>query len=291
MKDIGLEQPFKILVSDFNIDIEKGGSKNAPKRLIVSGIASTMDEDVDGDILDPDGFDCTYLMHSGFINWHHSFGKNPGAIIGEPLEVTIKDKKMHVRAELYDWNPLAVEVYNLADQLKKSKSGRKLGWSIEGKSVSVSEMGGKRYITKTIITGIAITPMPRNNGTSLDIVKGDVSDLAYFGQIENWTDEEMNSETYLIDIVKANGDRICIDRQFNIKIIQKDKELNAVSVGPVADFVEKSFNTETAGMLIPESLEGKQKDLITIHKAFEAGQLSPKTFDRVKKKINSLIRK
>ena len=43
----------------------------------LGGIASTSDEDSDGEFLDPKGFDIKPLLNSGVVNWHHQAKGNP----------------------------------------------------------------------------------------------------------------------------------------------------------------------------------------------------------------------
>ena len=56
----------------------------------LGGIASTSDEDSDGEFLDPKGFDIKPLITSGMVNWHHQAKEHPDTIIGEPSKAEIR---------------------------------------------------------------------------------------------------------------------------------------------------------------------------------------------------------
>jgi hypothetical protein len=206
-----MSDKFRFFIPD--IDISKGKDKEGNETMIVEGVASTMTEDTDGEIVDPNGFDLNYLLDQGFINWHHATKDNPGTIIGEPVKAWVQDSKLHVRAELYSWQPIARDVYDIINQLQKGKSKRKLGWSIEGKKMEVDPMN-KKFIRKSRVTGIAITPMPKNKGTYVDISKGENYDYDTY---------DLNGESIILDIKKGE-DSIIIDKFFNIKRFIKGVE-------------------------------------------------------------------
>jgi len=157
-------------------EIVKSKDKDGVEKMQIAGIASTTDEDTDEEILLPKGFDLSYFTESGFVNWHHRQKDKPSAIIGEPSAAKVIDggKKMHVVCDLYD-TPLAQEVFALGKVLEsQSTSGRRLGFSIEGK-VLERDKNNPRIVTKAAITGCAITYQPKNKATIAEIVKADGS--------------------------------------------------------------------------------------------------------------------
>lgn len=144
-------------------------SKFKNKRMILRGVASTNELDLDDQILKSGGFDISYLLDRGFVNWHHQAKNNPDAIIGEPIpsKTRITQKGLEIEAELYDCE-LGRKAYQTALLLQNnSKTGRKLGWSIEGKA---KEKKGN-IITKAVITGVALTYAPKNAPTFAEVVK------------------------------------------------------------------------------------------------------------------------
>jgi len=159
----------------FNIPVELKKSKDAAgkTKMKLAGIASTPDEDADGEFLDPNGFDIQPFLKSGFVNYNHLASKDPSTIIGEPTSKTkvLKNKGLYIEAELYPDSDLAKKTYKLAEVLSKNKSGRKLQWSIEGKAIERDPLNEKRVL-KASITGVALTLSPKNSNTYADIVKG-----------------------------------------------------------------------------------------------------------------------
>lgn len=160
----------------FPIDLVKSEkTKDGKKSMRISGIASTNAEDSDGEILIPQGFDLTYFNKSGFLNWNHGAKNSPASIIGEPIQSKVTKDGLYVEGLLYD-TPLAREVYDIASVLEaSSETGRRLGFSIEGKALEKDEKD-PRIIKKAKITGIAITHVPKNPKTLLQILKGEVED-------------------------------------------------------------------------------------------------------------------
>lgn len=149
--------------------------------MVLGGIASTADEDSDGEFLDPKGFDIKPLLESGLVNWHHQAKGSPATIIGEPRKAEIRKDGLYLETVLYPSSKIARDVWELAQTLEKDSKTRRLGYSIEGR---VLERGsenpsdpGYKHINKAIITGVAITHMPKNPKTFANIIKGEIDDI------------------------------------------------------------------------------------------------------------------
>ena len=161
-------------------------------RMLLGGIASTADEDSDGEFLDPKGFDIEPLLKSGMVNWHHQAKDQPATIIGEPTKAEIRSDGLYVETELYPSSKIAQEVWQLAQTLEKDSKTRRLGYSIEGKVLKrkSEDKNSPDYkkIQKAMITGIAITHQPKNPKTFASIIKGgvDIDDV----DVEDETNEE-----------------------------------------------------------------------------------------------------
>lgn len=154
--------------------LEKSGEgKNV--KMKVGGIASTKKRDMDGESLDPNGFDLSYFTNKGIVNWNHN--KSPDAIIGEPSTAKITDEGLYVEAELYPDNPLAKSVFKLAETLEKSSKTRRLGFSIEGKATERDE-NDNTSVKKALITNIALTISPKNPDSIVDIIKGNFTEIS-----------------------------------------------------------------------------------------------------------------
>lgn len=146
----------------------------------LGGIASTSDEDSDGEFLDPKGFDIKPLLESGMVNWHHQAKGQPAAIIGEPTKAEIRPEGLYIETTLYPSSQVACDVWNLAQTLEKDSKTRRLGYSIEGrvlkrKSDDKNSPDFKK-ISKAVITGVAITHQPKNPKTFASIIKGEIDD-------------------------------------------------------------------------------------------------------------------
>lgn len=159
-------------------------------RMRLGGIASTADKDADGEFLDPKGFDIRPLMTSGLVNWHHMAKGQPSAIIGEPTKAEIRKEGLYIETDLYPSSKVAHDVWELANTLEHDSSTRRLGYSIEGKVVKREsddpDDPGYKRISRAIITGVAITHMPKNPKTFASIIKGEID--------EEPEEEEENTE-------------------------------------------------------------------------------------------------
>jgi hypothetical protein len=234
MKEDAKNRAFKFFMP---LDITKGEDEKGLPKMKIAGIASTMDEDSDGEFLDPEGFDLDYFLRYGFLNWHHQAKDNPSAIVGEPTHAYVQDKKMYVEGELYQDSKLAKDIYELGTTLQNGSSKRRLGFSIEGKVLERDPTNSK-IVNRAQITGCAITPTPKNSNTLAQIVKGRTDSM---GEYEFEKSEANGGKCYLIDVTRPGGDRVTVDEDFNITI--------------------KSMSTANGSALMRESVDGSVKDL------------------------------
>lgn len=265
-----MEKNFKFFIP---VTIEKAESgKNGEKsKMMVKGIASTLDKDSDGEILDPNGFDLGFFMKSGFLNWHHQSKGDPSSIVGEPTKAEVRNNELYIEGELYNDSPLAQKVWDLGQLLEKSGSKRRLGFSVEGSIIETNPVN-KKYITKARIIGCAITPTPKNSNTLMNIMKGEFIEDE---ELEFDIEKSVNGGEieYIIDITKPNGERVTVDKSFNIKI-------------------EKGLDTDSGRALIPEDVEGKKqkKEALTVIAAgYEKGLVSEDTIKKIKEKFSKGI--
>lgn len=167
--------------------------------MVLGGIASTADEDSDGEFLDPKGFDIRPLMESGLVNWHHQAKGQPATIIGEPRVGEIRKEGLYLETVLYPSSPIAQDVWQLAQTLEKDSKTRRLGYSIEGKVLKRKSDDpkdpGYKHITKAVITGVAITHMPKNPKTFANIIKGEIDDEGYDEEPETEQEEQEGMTT------------------------------------------------------------------------------------------------
>jgi hypothetical protein len=214
---------------------------NGKQKIGFKGIASTPDKDSDGETLLPEGFELKYFLNNGFVNWNHQAKTNPGAIIGEPTAAEVRPEGLYIETELYADHPLAQQVYDLGEMLSKRKGNRKLGFSIEGKALERDENDPK-IVKRVKLTGVAITPTPKNTTTYADLIKGESCDQEWEYDLEKG-EANGGAVTYIIDYTDESGNRVTVDSLLQIKITK----------------VEKALSTGNGAALIRESLEGSQK--------------------------------
>ncbi len=138
--------------------VEKAGPKSG--RAIIQGVASTEAVDADGEVIVQKGIDWSWFMNHGFITLEHPVGI--ANIIGAPLKIKptmVKGEKgTMLVAELFLDDPTGKQVFSKAQMLKKTKSDRKLGFSIEGRA---TKRNGNQIVESKVMS-VAISPVPKN---------------------------------------------------------------------------------------------------------------------------------
>ncbi len=203
--------------------------------MVLKGIASTEDLDLDNEQMLTSGLDISYLNSNGIVNWHHQSKTLPSAVIGEPIEAKIVDKPvkgLFIKAKLYD-TPISRDAYDLARTLQKQSTTRRLGWSVEGKIVEKDKNG---VVHKAKITGVALTHAPKNNHTFAELCKA---------MVDGSTTEQLLNKARDI-----NDNKIIIETAGGIFNINKEGNLH---------FVEKAISMASDGILAREDLEGGRK--------------------------------
>ena len=231
--------------------------------MYVEGLASTDKLDLDQQILKPSGFILDYFNKSGFINWNHQSAVSPDAIIGEPVETKVNDENFFLKAKLYGWSNLAKNIYTIALNLEKDKdSDRTLGWSVEGLSLEIE----KDFVTKMLVTNVALCFTPKNNDSYAKIVKGITLDEV----------KELR-KGYLFNPI---GSEI-IDGQ-------KTDIIYSLDFGEKQMLVTKSFDFifRENPVLQCSSMADIQKAIITIAKGFEEGFIKKSKKDELVKVLS-----
>lgn len=241
----------------------------------IRGVASTPDEDADGEVLEPEGFDLSIFKTQGYINWHHM--RDPSAIIGEPTKAEIKGRKLHLEATLYPEQKLAREAFELAQMLETNSTTRRLGFSIEGKAIERDPANPKR-VTKAQITGCALTPLPKNPSTFAEIVKamnvGDEQTLKFSIQKADLSEACWDGyEAY--GLKNKNGKKVpnCVKKGdkwvFKSDCNYEGKSYKADSEVDDQDILE-ALDTVSGRPLMPESVGKKMKNLAGSEKLTKA---------------------
>jgi len=204
-----------------------------PERLMVKGLASSSDRDLDKHTLNPDKFIIDHFLASGFINYNHLSDIDPEALIGEPIQGKVKDNLFFIEGELYRWSNLAKKVYRVAKSLVSNNSTRKLGFSVEGLAFENDVKSSN--ITSLLVTGLAIAPVPKNATTYLEIKKGisieAIKRRERDYEVVSFEDLGDKKREYILDFISEKNERILVDKSFNIEIrkavqnLEKEKDL------------------------------------------------------------------
>lgn len=308
--------------SDFNfflpIDFEKAKDRKGKEIMKIKGIASTPEVDSEGEILEPVGFDLSRFLKIGYLNYNHLAKNDASKIIGEPTLAKVTPKgELYVEGILYNDHALAKSVWDLANTLESNGSNRRIGFSIEGRSLERDPMNPKR-ITKALLTGLAITPTPVNGSTYLEICKGQQKEDYIDLEFDEGLIMKSENEKYLYEF-KVGDNEYAINKSFElieiekaiIPDIEKDDDKQAKIKKVMSEFkagtlksssgevvtdkdqalaiamseagIEKTMDVESTRPLIPESLDGKKRNLEpTIKKAILEGIIP---IEKIKKVI------
>lgn len=288
-------------------ELEKAENKKGEKVMKIKGIASTPEEDSEGETLLPIGFDLGRFLSIGLLNWNH-MGKNDASkIVGEPTVAKITPKgELYVEGVLYNGHPLAESIWQLGETFENNNSKRRLGFSIEGRATERDPINPKR-ITKALLTGLAITPTPVNMSTFVDLVKGEQKEdfIEYeFSDMDEILKKSESSE--FIYTFENNGITYGISKSFGLTELEKSdeekgkkekkmakvmkewkegklksssgdvvtdqKQAIAIAMSEAGLSKEKAMDVAATKPLVPESLDGKPKTLEPeIRKAILAG--------------------
>ncbi len=133
---------------------------NPVKRRGIRGIASTEDEDEDGEQMLQRGLDFGYFLDQGWFNYDHRVDD----VIGHPETAVTTAKGLITEGILLEGIESADRIWAIAEGLKKAQSPRRLGMSIEGK---VLERDGNK-IVRAKVYNVALTPHPVNGGARFE---------------------------------------------------------------------------------------------------------------------------
>lgn len=136
----------------------------------IGGYASTSDKDRQKDIVIQKGLDISDFVNYGYFNYDHDNTK----ILGYPDKnrTKIDSRGFYVEGLLLN-TPLAKSLYETALLLQKSHAPRRLGFSVEGKTLARDSQG---RIIKAKIYNVAITSNPVNPLATWDALVKSFSD-------------------------------------------------------------------------------------------------------------------
>lgn len=164
-------------MSDFRfhvpITFEKAGPDGST---MIGGICSTDDLDSEGERLLQEGLDFGPFLKSGYFNDNH--GADTGAAVGHPTLAQLRElpggrRGWYVAGHLYN-TQRGREIIELAQTLERSESGRKLGFSVEGKVLD-RDPSDPSMVRRAIVKEVAITRCPVNTNTGLQLLAKSLS--------------------------------------------------------------------------------------------------------------------
>lgn len=175
MKDFKFYMPVEF------VDVEKANKEDdsAPDSWKIQGIASTADEDLQGEVVSQEGLDISVLKAGrGLWNWDHQ--KGPENVLGqiEDADFVERDGKkcLLVKGYLFKYQERAKAFYNILKSVKKS-NGPRVHLSIEGKILE-RDWRNQKSINKARIEKVALTLDPVNPYTYAELMKSLQSDEA-----------------------------------------------------------------------------------------------------------------
>lgn len=159
MENVSVQDNFNFFMP---FDIVK--SDNGPdEEWRIAGYASTSQPDRQDDIIVQKGLDISDFLNFGFLNYDH----NSDQIVGYPDKdkTRLTNKGFWVEGILLKGVPLAERIWETAVALKKSNADRKLGFSVEGKTLAKDALG---RIVKAKVYHVAVTGSPVNTSCTFD---------------------------------------------------------------------------------------------------------------------------
>lgn len=174
-----------------SIDVDENGD------FIVQGVMTSDDQDEEDDSISPEGMDCSYFLEKGWIKYEH--GKNPDQFIGEPLEVKVGRFEhptlmkavngVFVKGRLFANRKLTQQAIDAMQDLQKSHTKRRMGWSIEG---SVKERNKAGKIVKSVLRNVVLTMNPVNTTTWAELAKSFAKDHEMWIDMDESVDKSMD---------------------------------------------------------------------------------------------------
>jgi len=154
------------------LDLKLIKSEDGGKVYKISGIATTEHTDTAGEIILQNGIDWSYCLKSGSFNYDHS--NLPAHILGAPQSV---EKVKHngksatkISGILYGDKQIVKDLVENVKLMRSTKSGRSLGFSIEGQ-VMERDRKNPKIITRAKVLNVSLTHQPANQEATVQLVK------------------------------------------------------------------------------------------------------------------------
>jgi hypothetical protein len=156
----------------FDLDVEvfeKASPEGTERR--IGGIVSTDHLDRQSEILLQEGLDFSPFLKGGWFNDNHDSATD--SVVGYPEKAELRHlpdgrKGWYVEGYLLKTDR-GNRIWDLATELQRSGSGRKLGFSVEG-SIGERDPDDPKTVRKAVVREVAITKCPVNTNTSLSVL-------------------------------------------------------------------------------------------------------------------------
>ncbi|MBE0335109.1 hypothetical protein [Paenibacillus sp. 23TSA30-6] len=269
------------------VPLEKSIEMDANGDYIIQGVISSDDTDAQADSISPDGMDTSYFLEKGWIKWEH--GNSPDQFIGEPEAVHVGrfnhptlNKSVNgvfIKGRLYANREMSLKAVVAIEDLQKSHSTRRVGWSIEGGVVERDRLTGK--VIKSVLRNVVLTMNPINTMTYAELVKsfnnikedgeimGDnqIEVSAQLGGLEKSFTHMIKQQTEVNDLVKSMSTKLDALSAENEEL---RKSLN-VPQGRKSVTGQRDLNT----IKRPDGKEMNRTEVLEVlEKSFETGELA-----------------
>ena len=133
--------------------------KSGDNGFVIKGVASTSRRDLQGEIINTKGIE---VSDEVLVNWNHMGRMNPEYIIGKTVNSYINDSnEFIIEARIYDNKKIAKTIKEDLECLSKGGDAPSYFYSVEG-TVIERASDDSTHITKSLITGVAVTTTPAN---------------------------------------------------------------------------------------------------------------------------------
>jgi len=160
------------------LNLELIKSEDGGKVYKIKGIATTEHEDTAGEVILQDGIDWSYCLKSGSFNYDHS--NLPAHILGAPQNIKKVKHNGKMATEisgiLYGDKQIVKDLVENVKLMRSTKSGRSLGFSIEGQ-VMQRDNRNPKIITRAKVLNVSLTHQPANQEATVQLVKNILANM------------------------------------------------------------------------------------------------------------------
>jgi hypothetical protein len=273
------------------LNLKKSEDLEQGDEWVMQGIASTSSKDSDGEFLDPKGADLSYFLKYGEVNFNH-IKKNLDYIVGYPKTAMVNSMgAIEISFGLFKNKKLSKSIYEHAKDLQNANTTARLGLSIEG----VIPKDGRDPENPNIIkswrmTGVAVTPTPKNADTTCFVKKGE--SIEFLDESLNFFEEAVNEE------LLEKADQIEELVELNI---QQEEPLSSSELLEIINNKNMKLKDILAKVKKGDTVELSSEDMDLLNKAQEEGLIVTKeevsseeapieSEDRIIKSISELVK-